>query len=182
MGGKVAQLVAATHPAGLRGLVLVASGPPTPPPDITAEYREGLSHAYDSVESVVGARDAVLTASELSPQLKAQVVQDSRASASGASTEWPLRGIAEDISAETRLIRVPTSVIAGERDQVEPVDVQQNHLLHELEDAALSVIPSTGHLIPLEAPTALAEALDVFVAGLEAGAVTAPTSSTDRVR
>ncbi|MGW5498160.1 alpha/beta fold hydrolase [Streptomyces olivaceoviridis] len=104
MGGKVAQLVAATRPAGLRGIVLVGSGPAKPAAQVTPEYQKALSHAYDSAESVAGARDHVLTATELSAPLKAQIVTDSRAVADAARTEWPLRGIAQDITEHTRMV------------------------------------------------------------------------------
>lgn len=162
MGGKVAQLIAATRPAGLRGIVLVGPGPATPAAHVTPEYREGLSHAYDSDESVAGARDGVLTATALPEAVKARIVDDSRAAADAARTEWPLRGIAEDVTEHTRMISVPALVVAGENDQVEPVGVLRDNLLPHLPGADLMVIPETGHLIPLEAPAALAAAIAAF--------------------
>ncbi|MFF2729727.1 alpha/beta fold hydrolase [Streptomyces sp. NPDC058008] len=162
MGGKVAQLVASTRPAGLRGIVLVGSGPAKPSEGITAEYREGLSHAYDSDESVAGARDHVLTATELPESIKSRVATDSRASAGAARTEWPLRGIAEDISRHTLMIGVPALVVAGENDQVEPVGVLRDNLVPYLSGAGFMVIPNTGHLMPLEAPADLVDAITLF--------------------
>jgi pimeloyl-ACP methyl ester carboxylesterase len=162
MGGKVAQLVAATRPAGLRGIVLVASAPAKPAAQITPEYREALSHAYDSDESAAGARDHVLTATELPEPVRARVVADSRAGAEAARTEWPLHGIAEDITAHTRSIGVPALIVAGENDQVEPAGLLRANLLPYLSRADIAVIPRTGHLIPLEAPAALAEAVTAF--------------------
>lgn len=162
MGGKVAQLVAAMRPVGLRGIVLVGSGPAKPAAQITPEYQEALSHAYDSDESVAGARDHVLTASELPASVKARIVTDSRAGADAARTEWPLRGIAEDITAHTRMISVPALVVAGENDQVEPVDVLRDNLVPYLSQADFMVIPNTGHLIPLEAPGDLVTAIAAF--------------------
>ncbi|WP_069173548.1 alpha/beta fold hydrolase [Streptomyces griseus] len=162
MGGKVAQLVAATRPAGLRGIVLVGSGPAKPAAQITSEYREALSHAYDSDESVAAARDHILTATELPPSIKAQVATDSRAGVDAGRTEWPLRGIAEDITEHTRMVGVPALVVAGENDQVEPVDVLRDNLVPYLFQAEFTVIPATGHLIPLEAPAALVDALTAF--------------------
>jgi len=162
MGGKVAQLVAATRPAGLRGLVLVGSGPAKPPAEITPEYQEGLSHAYDTDESTAGARDHILTATPLSGELKAQVATDSRSSTDVARSEWPLRGIAEDISEQTQLVNVPTLVIAGENDPIEPVEVLRHNLLPYLSHAEFMVIPRTGHLIPLETPAELADAISHF--------------------
>jgi len=156
MGGKVAQLVAAARPAGLAGLVLVGPGAAKPPAVITPEYQEGLAHAYDTDETVAAARDAVLTAIPLSEDLKAQVVADSRAAAPGALTEWPLHGIAEDITRQTRAIQAPAIVVAGERDRVEPAEVLRDNLLPYLARAELRVIPRTGHLMPLEVPADLA--------------------------
>ncbi len=162
MGGKVAQLVAATRPEGLAGLVLVGSGPAKPADIITPEYQAGLSHAYDSDETVAGARDNILTATPLDDSIKAQVVADSRASAPGARTEWPLRGIAQDITSQAEKIDVPVLVIAGEHDQVEPASVLRRNLLPYLAHADFTVIPATGHLIPLEAPAELSKAITEF--------------------
>ncbi|MGW3094536.1 alpha/beta fold hydrolase [Streptomyces sp. NPDC001102] len=162
MGGKVAQLVAARRPAPLRGMVLVGSGPARPAAEITAEYREFLSHAYDTEESAAGARDTVLTATDLPARVKAQIAADSRAGAEAARTEWPLRGIAEDITEHARMISVPALVLAGEYDRVEPADVLRRNLLPYLSGAQFAVIANTGHLIPLEAPDELADAITAF--------------------
>lgn len=134
-----------------------------PSAEVTGEYQEGLSHAYDSDESIAQARDNILTATALSDNVKKQVLADSGSSGQKARMEWPLRGIAADISSATRLIDVPTLVVAGARDVAEPVDVLRNNLLPYLSGAQLLVIPRTGHLIPLEAPEELAVAIDEFI-------------------
>jgi pimeloyl-ACP methyl ester carboxylesterase len=172
MGGKVAQLVAATGPDGLRGIVLVAPAPARPAASVDAQYQEFLSHAYDSAETVAVARDSALTATALPAALRAQTVEDSLASAPAARTEWPLHGIAEDIRAYTQRITARTLVVAGEHDQVEPADVLRMNLLAYLTDAQLAVIPGSGHLVPLEAPEALAELISGFASSIHAGTVT----------
>ncbi|WP_063695804.1 alpha/beta fold hydrolase [Amycolatopsis orientalis] len=159
MGGKVAQLVAAARPAGLAGLVLVAPGPAKPAAAVTPEYQEALSHAYDSDESTAAARDTVLTAAPLSETLKAQIAEDSRASNEEARLVWPRQGIAADISDAARAIDVPVLVVAGEHDRVEPPEVLRSNLLPYLANASLTVLPGCGHLVPLEAPDALAQVL-----------------------
>jgi pimeloyl-ACP methyl ester carboxylesterase len=89
-------------------------------------------------------------------------VTDSRSGADAARTEWPLHGIAEDITGHTRMISVPALVVAGENDRVEPVDVLVDNLVPYLSGADFTVIPHTGHLIPLEAPADLADAITAF--------------------
>lgn len=156
MGGKVAQLVAAENPSALAALVLVAPAPPEPPPALTAQYREQLAHAYDSAATVGQAVDHVLTAIPLDDLLRSIVIEDSLSGAAEARTEWPLRGIAEDITVAARRIRIDTMVIAASRDVVETVDVLRRHLVPLIPGARLQIMEGPGHLIPLEAPAALA--------------------------
>ena len=159
MGGKVAQLVAAARPAGLTRLVLVGPGPAKPAAMVTPEYQQALAHAYDSQETTAAARDTVLTATPLNDDLKARIVADSLAGTPAARTEWPLHAITQDITAETSNIEAPTLVVAAQHDQVEPIQVLRENLLPYLKHAQLHVIPGSGHLMPLEAPTELARLL-----------------------
>jgi pimeloyl-ACP methyl ester carboxylesterase len=159
MGGKVAQLVASARPAGLTRLVLVGPGPAKPAAVVTPEYQKALAHAYATAETVAAARDTVLTAAPLNDDLKAQIVADSLAGAPAARCEWPLHGIAQDITAEARDIEVPILVVAGEHDRVEPIEVLRENLMPYLKRAELHVISGSGHLMPLEAPAELARIL-----------------------
>ncbi|MFG2833168.1 alpha/beta fold hydrolase [Streptomyces sp. NPDC048434] len=163
MGAKVSQLAAARRPAGL---VLVAPAPPEPPAAVTPHYREELSHAYDSPESVRQALDHVLTAVPLPEPLRAAVVRDSLAVHPGAQREWPLQGIATDVTDAAQAIEVPVTVVAGEHDAVEPPQVLRDHLLPHIPHAQLSTVAGAGHLLPLEAPEALAAALRSVTARL----------------
>lgn len=167
MGGKVGQLVAARRPAGLAGLVLIAPAPPKPPAAaVSEEYRQALSHAYDSPETVAQALDHVLTAAPLPHAVREAVVRDSLAARPEALREWPLRGIAEDVTGAVRTVEVPVTVLAGERDTVEPPRVLQDHLLPYLPHARLTTVPGAGHLLPLEAPDAVAAAVGEFATAL----------------
>lgn len=166
MGGKASQLLAARRPAGLAGLVLVAPAPPRPPAAVTAAFRQGLSHAYDSPETVRHALDQILTAAPLPEAVRATAVRDSLAAAAGARHEWPLHGIAQDITAAVRDIDVPVTVLAGEHDVVEPPHVLRDHLLPYIPQATLTTVPGAGHLLPLEAPEAVATALADFLTAL----------------
>lgn len=58
-----------------------------------------------------------------------------------------------------RQFRAPTLIVAGEHDSAYPV--KHHEFMAELISSAwLEVIPGAGHMIPLEAPTALALALE----------------------
>ncbi|WP_233209138.1 alpha/beta hydrolase [Mycobacterium sp. ENV421] len=160
MGGKVAQLVAAENLVTVKGLILVAPAPPEPPSTITPQFQRELSTAYDNPETVAGVVDHVLTANPLTAAVRAAAIEDSLASAAAARTEWPLHGIAEDITAAAGRISVDTVVVAGSKDLVEPVEVLREHLEPFIVTARTHVVIESGHLIPLEAPKALADQLE----------------------
>ncbi|MFJ7150857.1 alpha/beta fold hydrolase [Streptomyces sp. NPDC100445] len=167
MGGKGSQLLAARAAARRpAGVVLVAPAPPEPPATVTEEYRQGLSHAYDSPETVRYALDHVLTAAPLPEPVRATAVCDSLAAGPGAREEWPLRGIAQDITRAVRRVDVPVTVLAGEHDRVEPPHVLREHLLPHIPHATPATVPGAGHLLPVERPDAVATAIGDFLARL----------------
>ena len=166
MGGKTAQLLASRRPAGLAGLVLVAPSPPSPTV-LPKEQREALLHAYDSRESVAYVRDHILTALPLTDAQKERVIEDSLRGAPAAKQAWPTQAMLEDIRSNARLINVPTLVLSGERDQVDPTSRLREELLPYISGSQLQVLPQVGHLPMLEAPEAVAAAIRQFVATLQ---------------
>jgi pimeloyl-ACP methyl ester carboxylesterase len=67
------------------------------------------------------------------------------------------------VAAVAELIEQPVLLVAGERDEVAPLD-GQFRLLEAFPDARLDVIPGVGHLIHYETPDAAAHAIRAFVA------------------
>ncbi|TDN69507.1 alpha/beta fold hydrolase [Paraburkholderia sp. BL10I2N1] len=169
MGGKAAQLLASRRPAGLEGLVLVAPSPPSPMvlPD---EQRAAMTTTYDSRESIAWVLDNVLSANPLKPIYREQVIADSLRGAPQAKAAWPNAAMLEDITGDVASINVPVMVIAGELDQVDRVETLQKELMPRIAGARMHALPGTGHLSPLEAPSALATTIRQFVAGLESSA------------
>ena len=161
MGGKVAQLMASGRPAGLAGLVLVAPSPPSPM-IMPAQAREIMAGAYASRETVQAAIDNVLTARPLSAEDREQVIEDSLRGAPQAKVAWPRAASLEDIAAQAGDINVPTLVIAGELDRVDPPIRLRAELLPRIPQAAMHVLPGTGHLSMLESPEAVAELIAEF--------------------
>ncbi|MFM0210222.1 alpha/beta fold hydrolase [Paraburkholderia sediminicola] len=180
MGGKIAQLLASRRPGGLEGVVLVAPSPPSPMllPD---GQRTMMAAAYDSRESIGWALDNVLTANQLTPADREQVIVDSLRGAPQAKAAWPNAAMLEDITGDVGSINVPVMVIAGELDQVDRVDTLQKELLPRITGARLHVLPGTGHLSPLEAPSALATVIRQFVGELESRAGTSTPNTPEQV-
>ena len=168
MGGKLAQYLAADRPAGLRGLVLVAPSPPLPLP-LDAQQRDAIAHAYDDAAAVGAALDHVLSAGPLPPALRNQVVEDSLRGAPAAKRAWPHGAMAEDITDRARRIGAPVTIVSGELDRVDPPAALLTHLLPFIPHAVLETVPARGHLLPLEAPAALAHAIRRFVADVSPG-------------
>lgn len=157
MGGKVAQLVAARHPSGLRGMILYAPAPPTPL-DVPESVRKSYVDLYQSregAEIVLGN----LTPHALPNALREQVIEDTLRGAPAAKRAWPLQGMIADISGETSRITVPVHIIAGGDDAVEPEASLRAAFGKVLDKVAFTVIPGVGHIGPLEAPAALAQAI-----------------------
>jgi pimeloyl-ACP methyl ester carboxylesterase len=165
MGGKTAQLMASRRPAGLVGLVLVAPSPPTPMA-MPRDAREAMAGSYVTRETVEAAIDDMLTGKPISAEDREQVIEDSLRGAPPAKLAWPRTTSLEDIRKQVEAINVPTEVIAGELDKVDPVDTLKKELLTRIPQAVLHIVPGTGHLSILESPDEVAHLICTFANAL----------------
>ena len=170
MGGKVAQLLASRRPRGLAGLVLVAPSPPVPM-NLPLDVRHGMIGAYASRDSIVATVEQVLAGSPLGADDLEAVVSDSLLGAAAAKAAWPLTTSQEDISPVVARIVVPTLVISGAEDRVDPPAVLKQELLTRIPHARLFLLPGIGHLAPLEAPGNVAGLIRTFIQSLEPAAL-----------
>ena len=127
-----------------------------------AQAREILAGAYASREAVEAAIDNALTAKPLSAEDREQVIEDSLRGAPPAKIGWPRSSSLEDIAAQVGDINVPTLVVAGELDRVDPPIRLQSDLLPRIPQAVIRVLPATGHLSMLETPDAVAALIAEF--------------------
>jgi pimeloyl-ACP methyl ester carboxylesterase len=159
MGGKIALALAARQPAGLRNLVLLAPSPPTPEP-MPATDRAASRAAYGQVEEAAKTF-AKITNLPLSETLRAQVIADNLRSSQAAWNAWLDHGSREDISALLPHLDVPCQLLVGAHDRaISPTTQHQAALPLLPTGTTLQLIPGAGHLLPLEAPLAVATALE----------------------
>jgi 3-oxoadipate enol-lactonase len=164
MGGKVVQLLASRRPRGLKGIVLVA--PASPMPQNIPEFaRQQQLHAYDNRENAIQAL-AFLTARMPASDVVEQIIADNLAGSPQAKLAWPTSSAYEDISAQVKDIAVPTLVVAGEQDRQDPLEQHRREVLPRIPGAKLHVIADCGHLVPIDQPGQLSDAIRTFVRGI----------------
>jgi pimeloyl-ACP methyl ester carboxylesterase len=92
-----------------------------------------------------------------------QLLQDSLGGSQGAKLAWPTSAAYEDISDHVKNIAVPTLILVGDHDRQDPVELQRREVLPLIKDARLEIVPDCGHLIPVDQPKVMANAITTFV-------------------
>ena len=159
MGGKIALALAALQPAGLRELILVAPSPPTLEPMTEADRKRLLAAHGDS--GAIAAQIEQIVGVGLAENLRAQAVAENINVAASAWRWWLEAGSREDISAQLAAINVPVTMLVGERDPVIAPGLITAQMTPYLPGTTskITVLPDVGHLLPYEAPQAIADAL-----------------------
>jgi pimeloyl-ACP methyl ester carboxylesterase len=165
MGGKTAQLLASRRPKGLVGLALVAPAPPSPL-KIPEELRVMLE-GPNVREFVTMALEQLLTYKPLSREDAELMISDAMRSSADARAAWGRQTSLQDITDAVGHIDVPTLVISGDHDKIEPIETLRRELLPRISGAVMQVLPNVGHLSPLEAPEQIARHLDTFAQELQ---------------
>ncbi|KAF5635784.1 alpha beta-hydrolase [Fusarium sp. NRRL 52700] len=162
MGAKVAQAVAGRkRVSGLVGLILLCPAPPTPLM-LPEEMRDQQISAYDNAKNAEFVARNVLTAKHLPDGTINGLVKDMLKGSPFAKAAWPRYAMQEDILELAKRISVSSIVIAGGKDQVEPVARVKAEVLGSIFGAKFLVLEEVGHLTPLEAPEKLAEIICDF--------------------
>ena len=157
MGGKIALVVAARQPPGLSRLVLLAPSPPMPEP-IEASERASLLACQTSYTAAHQA--ARTNCGQPLPHALVQQVIDDRLRTSPAAWRWWLEsGSCESVQDRIAQISVPVQVLSGVLDTNIPTAVIEREVMARLPLARMHLLPGCGHLLPLEAPRAVAQAI-----------------------
>ena len=158
MGGKIALALAAQRPPGLQRLVLLSPSPPGGEPISAAGRLRALAAFGQRAAAEATYRRIVQL--PLPAAAQRQVVADNLRSTAPAWDEWLLRGSGEDLAAQMPRLAVPCRLLVGQHDYAIPAGTQRRLTLPLLPTGTrLQVVPGAGHLLPLEAPAVVAQAL-----------------------
>jgi non-heme chloroperoxidase len=165
MGGQIAQLVAATSPERVEGLVGVLPVPASGlslPDDARASFRSAGGNA----ESLGRILD--MASPGLARPVRDRLLAEALRVVPGCVTEcfdsWSAGGFADRLDA----VRAPVLVVASD-DGFLPAELLREQVVKPIRGARLVKLDGAGHYLPNEQPRALATALEAFLAGLGDG-------------
>lgn len=161
MGGKIALKVAARRPPGLKGIVLIAPSPPSPEPMTDDERLDQLrSHGERAAAAATVRRIAVRP---LAPAVIERCIEDNVGTSPAAWSWWLEEGSRKDIRDEVAGLEPPTLVLCGAADPVIGKKLLDREVMPLLLAGRMHVVEDVGHLVPLEAPGEVAEAIHAFL-------------------
>ncbi len=159
VSGKVAMVGAADPSPNLQRLILVAPSPLVPEPISDANRRE-MRLANESRDR---AKEFVRGSHyrKISEEDETLAVEDVLRANKAAWLAWPDSGSLEDWSGRVTELRVPTTLIVGDRDEAIPLDFQRKYTLPLVEKTGgkLIVIEDAAHMLPNEATAELTLAI-----------------------
>jgi pimeloyl-ACP methyl ester carboxylesterase len=164
MGAKIALACALRRPKGLQGLILVAPSPPGPEP-MTPKARQSERDAFKDPPAARAALKQVAGDDFAGPRLEAAVA-DRMAARRSAWDFWLDVGSREDITTAVEGLHVPILVVTGDEDEHLGPEAAAEHVTPKLPTVTHHVVAGSGHLIPSEAPEALAAEIEAWIAPL----------------
>lgn len=162
MGGKVSQYIAAQKPAGLKKLILVAPSPAVTT-HLPPEMLDIMRNAYTSLEGINGTIDQVFKAGNISRELKEELIAGIQSHTKSSRLGWTDMALQQDVSAGLEHLSIPTLIIAGENDIVDPADRLEAEVLNLIPGSEMVIIDGVGHLSMLQKPDRVARLIADFI-------------------
>ncbi|WP_277681601.1 alpha/beta fold hydrolase [Saccharomonospora azurea] len=164
MGGYVAMALLRLAPERIGGLAFIGTKATADTPE-ARENRLNVARRAETEGTAGWLADEMLPTllGETTRRRRPEVVERVREIVDGqppAGVAWAQRAMAArpDSTDVLRTVDVPTVVVAGEEDAVMPPEVLRD-LADTVPNAELVVVPEAGHLIPLEAPEPVVDAV-----------------------
>jgi pimeloyl-ACP methyl ester carboxylesterase len=155
MGGKIAQLAAASRPAGLRTLCLLSPAPLVVAAPVPEERKVAQRAVRGDAERVRGL--VTNMAPRLLPDIiLAPLVEDGLRAAPQAWDGWIDTMRDEDHSPRVTEINVPTLVLHGAKDPLRTEEGLRADVADRIHGAEFRTLPGVGHLAHVEDPDVLA--------------------------
>lgn len=159
MGGAVAQVLALEARDRVAGLGLVGTGAKL---RVLPEILEAIPRDFEgSVERIC----RLCYGPGAAPELVARGIAEMRKVAPSALLGDFLACDRFDIRDRLPSIAVPTLAVVGEQDVMTPPKYAA-YLADRIPGAQMAIVPGAGHMLPVEAPAALAERLRSFLTDL----------------
>ena len=176
LGGAVAQVLAERHPEMVKGLVLISTCAKMPRVDGTTRALAAVPWPFRRAALQWAARRTLLgpCASSDAVGMTLDEIRECRT--------WTIQtdvaiGRAIDVEDAARRIRVPTLILCGDRDELTPPPLSQR-LGVLIPASRVEIVPSAGHMLPLEAPELVNRAIVDFLGPLASeAALPAPAPS-----
>ncbi len=163
LGGAVAQTLALERPSHLRGIGLIGTGGKLRVhPDLLATIDRDLDEAADVLAEWLFSESAT---DDLREKARKQMTANGQAELARDFRACD----AFDVLDRLDQMAVPTLVAVGEQDRMTPVKYSER-LREAMPNAYLKVIENAGHMVMLERPEALNDAIAEFMTQLEADA------------
>jgi pimeloyl-ACP methyl ester carboxylesterase len=159
MGGAIAQMAALTHPERAAGLVLVGTGARL---RVAPAIIDGIFSDFDGAIDLITRFSWAEGAPDELTRLGRQTLAETPAEVTHGDF---LACDAFDVMQRLNEIDAPTLVIAGAADQLTPHKYGV-HLVKHIPNARLVTVEGGGHMMALEQPVVIAEAVSQFIAGL----------------
>ncbi|MBI3989842.1 MAG: alpha/beta hydrolase [candidate division NC10 bacterium] len=156
MGGAVALSFALVYSTRLTALVLVGTGVRLKVHPKVFEALRG--DPQEAVHLLVGWAYAETASLEMIRQGEAKWLEGSPMVVEGDF----LACNAFDLMDEVERIVLPTLILCGTKDRLTPVNYAE-HLHQKIQGSSLALIPGAGHMVMIERPEAVNQALHVFL-------------------
>lgn len=161
MGGAVALALALEAPARVAGLVLVGTG-------ARLRVAPAILQATADPAALAAAAESMAQWSfgpSAGPDLRRALAEGLLANAPGVVHGDFAACDAFDVTARLGEIRAPALVLCGSEDRLTPP--KYSELLRDrIAGARLELVPGAGHMVMLEAPAAVARAVEAFLASM----------------